>query len=309
MNPTPRKAIIAGGSGFLGRELATLLNDSGWETVILTRNPDTYRGAGRAVQWDGSSLGPWTTALNGAEVLINLAGKNVNCRPTAENQRQILESRVDSVRVLGDALRTLNHPPATWIQASSLAIYGDAGETICDESARVAPDYPANVCIAWEAALGKAALPKQRVVILRIGFVLGATEGALPFLATLAKLGLGGRIGDGRQWISWLHIADMLRIFRLCIEDESLAGIIHATGPTPVRNAELMQAIRETVGGPFQHISPPAPAWAVKIGAPIVGSDPTIALTGRNCIPKKLTEQNFTFHHTDLNAAINHLLK
>ena len=306
IDPKP-KAILAGGSGFLGRELATTLNDRGWETVVLTRNPARYRGAGRAIAWDGQTVGAWATELEGAQLLVNLAGKNVNCRPTPANRRAILESRVDSVRVLGKALRSVEVPPTTWIQASSLAIYGDAGDTICDESARVAEEWPANVCTAWEAALGEAALPHQRLVILRIGFVLGRRDGALPFLRTLARWGLGGRIGHGKQWISWLHIADLNRIFLRCLEDESLAGIFHATGPHPLTNAEMMRTIRHDVGGPFEHLSPPAPAWAVRIGAPMIGSDPTIALTGRHCLPGKLSRLGFTFHHPDFAAALRQL--
>ncbi|NNE90439.1 MAG: TIGR01777 family protein [Verrucomicrobiales bacterium] len=307
-NSTSKRIILAGGSGFLGRELAAHLESrGGYEPVILTRNPDGYEGAGRAVFWDGKTLeNELRTEIERAAAIINLAGKNVNCRPSEKNREEILTSRTDSVRVLGEAVRNVNEPPPVWIQASSLAIYGDAGDAICDESARVDEGFPANVCTAWEEELGKAILPNIRWAALRIGFVLGKDDGALPFLAKLVKLGLGGSIGNGKQWISWIHLDDMIAQLVEALENPAISGIYNATGPNPVTNADLMTTLRRILNRPW---SPPAPAFAVRIGAPILDSDPEIALTGRRCIPKRLTEAGFEFRHPDLESALRDILK
>lgn len=304
-HPTSKRIILAGGSGFLGRALAAKLEGLGAEPVVLSRTPNRYNGAGRALFWDGRTLaGDWKTEIDGAEAIINLTGKNVNCRPTARNREVILQSRVDSVCLLGQAVRAVRSPPAVWIQASSLAIYGDAGDRVCDEKAPVAGGYPANVCTAWETELTRATLPEMRAVVMRIGFVLGTNGGALPFLARLVKFGLGGSIGSGSQWISWLHIDDMLALFGKALENPAIAGAYNATVPNPARNRELMRTLRRVLKRPW---SPPAPAFLVKIGAPLLGSDPTVALTGRRCIPARLTEMGFTFSHPDLEPALRDL--
>ena len=303
-----KRIVIAGGSGYLGRRLARLLVERGDEVCILTRRPDLDGDTNwREVKWDGASLdGDWLGELEGVDVLVNMTGKNVNCRATRANQEEILNSRVDSVRVLGRALASVMRPPKVWVQASSLAIYGDAGDRICDESARLAEPWPANVCTAWEAALGEALLPCMRWVTLRIGFVIGAGGGALPFLAGLAKWGLGGAIGNGRQWISWLHEEDMDEILLRAIDDEEMCGVFNVTGPEPVTNAELMRQLRSALGRPW---SPPVPKPAVYLGAWLVGSDPVVGLTGRRCIPKKLGEEGFEFRHPDLGDALREIYR
>ncbi len=306
MTMTHKRIILAGGSGFLGRALAAkLVKRGGYDPVILTRSPENYKGAGRAVHWDGQTVADeWKMEIDGAHAVINLAGKNVNCRPTAQNKKEILESRTDSVRVLGEAIRLVKTPPPIWIQTSSLAIYGDAKDRICDEAAKVNNEWPANVCIAWEEELGRALLPGIRWAVLRIGFVLGKDEGALPFLAKLVKCGLGGSIGNGRQWISWLHIDDMIALFMEALENSEFAGVYNATNRNAVTNAELMKTLRKILHRPW---SPPAPAFAVRIGAPILGSDPVIALTGRRCVSKHLNDHGFTFKHPDLEPALHDL--
>jgi len=299
------RIIIAGGSGFLGTTLATQLAKMNYEPVILTRNPKNYTGMGRAIDWDGKTIAEnWLAEIEGSHALINLAGKNVNCRPGKANREAILQSRIQSVDVLGKAVRLVPHFPKIWVQAGSLAIYGNAGSRICDEAGKVATDYPANVCINWESALGSAIRPEMRWVNLRIGFVLGQEGGALPFLARLTRLGLGGRIGNGNQYISWLHIEDMIRIFIEAIENPKMTGTYNATSPNPVTNREFMQQLRKTLRRPW---TPPAPALAVKIGAPLLNSDPQIALTGRRCLPARLLSEGFSFNHPDLTNSLKNI--
>ena len=306
-DPSKKRAVLAGGSGFLGQALAKRLVEQDWDVVLLTRSPANYKGEGKPVYWDGKTFETsWADFLEGADALVNLAGKNVNCRPTRANRELVMSSRIDSVRVLGDALRKTYRPPKVWVQASSLAIYGDAGNRVCDESGFV-PDsgYPVDVCVAWEEELGRAVRPGMRWSLLRIGFVLGKNGGALPFLASLARFGLGGKIGNGRQWISWIHLEDMLRIFLEAIGSDKIEGVVNATGLQPVTNAEFMSALRRAVRRPFGFS---APGWAVRIGAWILNSDPEIALTGRRCLPLRIHRTGFQFEFQELENALKNIL-
>lgn len=300
------RVIIAGGSGFLGTALAGTLARRGYDPVILTRRPENYDGVARAIFWDGKSLDQeWVSELEGARALVNLTGKHVNCRQNRRNREEILRSRVDSVRVLGEALRLVYRPPEVWVQATSLAIYGDAGDRVCDESGFIPDEYPTDVCRAWEEALGEAIRPEMRWVAMRIGFVLGENGGALPTLSRLAKFGLGGRIGSGEQWISWIHLDDMMRLFLEAIENDHIYGICNATGLQPVKNKEFMAALRKALGAPF---GIPTPAWLMRLAAPVIGADPDLALNGRRGLPCRIHGLGFTFRHQDLDAAMRDLL-
>ncbi len=304
---TRERVVLAGGSGFLGKHLTQTLVDRNYEVIVLTRNPDTYTGAGKAVLWDGISYDEnWAHHLNEATALINLAGKNVNCRQTKANREKILRSRVEAVEALGDALLKTYRPPAVWVQAGSLAIYGNAGDTVCTEAAFVPDEYPTDVCVTWEEALGKAIRPEMRWAMLRIGFVLGNDGGALPTLAGLARAGLGGKIGSGRQWISWIHIDDMMKLFLDAVENPATHGIYNATGMQPVTNAEFMGTLRETLGVPF---GIPAPAPLVRLASPILGADPDLALNGRRGLPSRIHGQGFHFRFQDLDEALADLLR
>ncbi|MDF1859389.1 MAG: TIGR01777 family oxidoreductase [Verrucomicrobiales bacterium] len=303
---TKERVVLAGGSGFLGKALAGHLHRSGYDVVVLTRNPKRYDGAGRALFWNGETVEEhWRVELEGAKALVNLAGKNVNCRQTKANREEILRSRVLPTETLGNALRLVYRVPEVWVQAGSLAIYGNAGNRVCDESAFIPDEYPTDVCIAWEEVLGRAVRPEMRWAMLRIGFVLGRDGGALPALANLARLGLGGAIGGGKQWISWIHIDDMVRLFREAIENPAVYGIFNATGLQPVPNREFMVALRNTLNVPF---GLPAPAPLVRLGAPLMGADPDLALNGRRGLPVKIHGHGFRFRFHELDDALADLL-
>jgi len=258
------------------------------------------------VRWDGRTAEkPWVCELEGAVALVNLAGKSVECRRTESNRAEILRSRVDSCDVLGTALRQVYRPPAVWVQAASLAIYGNAGDRLCGESAFIPDEFPTDVCIAWEEALGRAIRPEMRWAVLRIGLVLGRDGGALPKLARLARLGLGGRIGSGRQWISWIHLEDMTRLFLEAIRNPAIHGICNATGLQPVTNAEFMNTLRRTLRMPF---GLPSPAWLVRLGAPLLDTDPDLALNGRRGLPCRIHGLGFRFRHHELATALADLL-
>ena len=293
------KVVVAGGSGALGRRLCADLASTGHEVVVLTRRPRP--GPHRQVEWDGRTAGRWREELEGSAV-VNLAGELVDRRPTEANIALLTTSRVEPTRALVEASRGLARPVPVWVQASTLAIYGDAGDVLLDESATPAdgPPQMAGVARAWEAAVDGA--NAERVVVLRTGIVLDNDTPALDRLRSLARWGLGGRVGPGTQWISWVHVDDWLSIVRTALAPESsLAGVLHATGPEPARNADLMAALRRSARRPA---APPTPELLVRLGAVLLRTDPALALTGRRAVPSRLLEAGFRFTFTDLDAAL-----
>jgi uncharacterized protein (TIGR01777 family) len=297
------KVVVAGGSGGLGRRVCADLGGRGHDIVVLTRAA-RQGSAYRQVEWDGKTVGSWAAELTGAAV-INLCGAIVDRAPTVANVALLTRSRVEPTTALVQAAERLKTPPVAWIQMSTLAIYGDAGDAVLDESARPA-DGPAQmpgVARPWEEAV--VGVRAARLVTLRTGIVLDPLTPALKRLARLVRLGLGGRIGTGRQWVSWLHFADFQAIIRACLDDDALAGIVHATSPNPVTNAELMSGLRQVLHRPA---APPTPAWLLSVGAFVLGSDPALALTGRRCVPGALTSAGFEFGFPDLGPALRDVL-
>lgn len=299
------KVVLAGGSGALGRRIASDLSARGDEVVVLTRRIRPELPYRQAV-WDGRTVGAWRDELAGA-ALINLAGELVDRRPTAPNIALLTASRVDPTRALAAAAAGLAEPLRVWVQLSTLAIYGDAGEPVLDESAPLAdgPPQMAGVAKAWEAA-ASAAPDDIRQVILRTAVVLDRGTPALDRLVAVVKWGLGGRIASGRQWTSWLHIDDLLAIVRLSLDDPDVAGVVHATAPQPVRNADLMAALRAALHRPAW--APPTPAWAVRVGSVLLRTDPLLALTGRRAVPQRLIDWGFEFRHPSIDGALADLL-
>jgi len=297
------KVVLAGGSGALGRRLAADLQGRGHEVVVLTRRPRS--GPYRQVAWDGRTVGPWASELAGSAV-VNLAGELVDRRPTPANVELLTRSRVEPTRALVDAARTLPAPLPVFVQMSTLAIYGDAGERLLDESAPPAdgPPQMAGVARAWEAAVD--GVTAERVAVLRTAVVLDRDTPALDRLLGLARWGLGGRIGDGRQWVSWLHVDDWLAVVREVLAPAAapLTGVVHVTSPNPVRNAELMAAFRAVT---HRLPAPPTPAVLARLGALLLRTDPALALTGRRAAPARLLAQGFQFAHPDLPGALTDL--
>jgi uncharacterized protein (TIGR01777 family) len=296
------RVVLAGGNGALGRRIAADLAARGDDIVVLSRSPDS-RGPGRQLRWDGAGAGPWATELAGA-ALINLAGELVDVRPTPANIESLTSSRVRPTRALRQAAAGLATPPAVWIQMSTLAIYGDAGAAILDEGSAPAdgPAQMAGVARAWETAAKGVTAGRQ--VVLRTAVVLDRGTPAYARLASVTRWGLGGRMGSGNQWISWLHIEDFLAIIRFCLDDQALAGVVHATSPEPVTNADLMAAFRRSEHRPA---APPTPAWLLRLGAALMRTDPALALTGRRCVPARLAGLGFGFRYPDIDAALKAL--
>lgn len=308
------KVVIAGGTGSLGRTLASSLVADGHEVVVLTRTPgrNPTRGA-TEVGWDPSDVAPWAHALDspGEIAVVNLAGKLVDCRPTEANVRALRESRVRATEALVAASLRSARPIDRWLQASTTAIYGDAGERRIDETT---PDpttglpQMTGIVLPWEAAARGARAARKTTI--RTSIVLDRNTPALNRLLLPAKLGFGGAIAGGRQWFSWIHIDDWIRIARAALGlDPSLdlpdAPVI-AAAPNPVRNADLMRSLREAVGAP---IGLPTPEFALRLASVGLRTDPLLALTGRHTTSSVLAERGFDFRFPELGGALADLIR
>ena len=263
-----RRLVIAGGSGFIGRALAREFTARGFAVVVLTRTPHPREDGVLEIPWDGVGAGAWAELLEGAEAVINLAGKSINCPHTPANLRDITASRVDSVQAIAAALGRAEKAPCVWVQASAVAFYGDTGAEVCGENAPVGNDTLAKVCRQWEGAFAAAKASQTRKVILRIGLVLGRDGGALPALSKLTRGFLGGAAGGGRQYVSWIHLADLVAMFVAVVEDAKLTGTFNAVGPRAVTNSEPMRELRRVLHRPW---CPPAPGAGGKTGGLAVG--------------------------------------
>ena len=299
-----KRVVLAGGSGFLGRALAKELLARNYEVVVLTRSPRKQADGLQDVLWDGKNSGEWIRFLGGAKAVVNLAGRNIKCRYTPDNLRELTASRVDSVHAIAAAMGRVTHPPHVWVQAGAIGFYGDPEGRLCDENSPAGSDPLAGICQPWEDAFNSASAPKTRRVLLRIGFVLGRDGGALPILAGLAKWFLGGTVGSGEQFISWIHVGDLSRMFIEAVERDELAGTFNAVGPNPVTNGEFMRELRRALHRPW---SPPAPEWAVKLGSRLMGTEPSLALTGCRAVPKRFVEAGFKFQFPELPGAMKNL--
>jgi uncharacterized protein (TIGR01777 family) len=300
------KAILAGGSGLIGRALARKLIKLGWDVVILSRSPSGNM-TGREVLWNGETGGAWTAELEGAAALVNFAGRNLNCVFTLENSREILDSRVHAVRALGKAVAKCKKPPAVWVQCSATGYYGSNGLGLCYEDSPEGEDFLAEVCIQWEAALNFLELPSTRRVVLRLGVVLDLQGGIYPPLARLTKRFLGGTAGSGQQGISWMHMNDTVEVFVQSIQNSAMTGAYNVCAPDPVTNEDFMRTLRHSLIRPW---APRAPAFVVKwVARKFMETDPQLVLGGRSCTPSRLLEQGFPFEFPDLTAALRDLAK
>lgn len=308
---TSQAVVIAGGSGFLGVSLASHLHEAGYSTIILSRNAPRVDGPWRHVKWDARSPGDWCQVLNGAAALVNLVGRSVDCIKTPDHRDEILRSRVEATRVLGDAMRTIDSPPPVWVQMSTAHIYGDPPDVVCTEDSPFGYGLAPDVGRAWENEFSASVLPSQRGVILRTSFVVGkdrgAGGGALSRLRTLVRLGLGGTVGSGKQGMSWIHETDMNRLFEQAITNHAMSGAYIASSPNPVSQRDFMKQLRAAVGMP---IGLPAFEWMVRIGAPLLmRTDPELALYGRYVVSKRLKQEGFEFQFPQLVDAIADLLQ
>ncbi|MCO5950931.1 TIGR01777 family oxidoreductase [Mucilaginibacter flavidus] len=302
-----KKIVLAGGNGYLGTVLAGYYKDKAEEIVILSRHEKQTDGNVRTVTWDGKTAGKWTAELVNADMLVNLCGKNVNCRYTEKNKSEIFASRLLPTELLGQVIHDLYEPPKLWINLSSATIYRHAEDGPQDEATgEIGTGFSVDVCNAWEAAFYKYETPKTRKVALRMGIVLGRSDSVFPRLLNLVKLGIGGMQGNGEQYVSWVHEHDAARSTEWLMEHPGLNGIVNCTAPIPVKNAELMHIIRKTYGMP---LGLPAPKWLLEIGSVVIGTETELILKSRWVLPKRLLDSGFKFEFETAEAAVNDILR
>ncbi len=296
------KLILVGGNGFLGRHLAAHFRAQDYQVVSISRT-----GLGD-VRWDARTLGPWAQELEGADLLVNLAGRSVDCRYTAANRRAILASRTDSTRVLGAAVAACARPPQVWLNSSTATIYADtpgAAPANTEATGVVGEGFSVEIARAWEAAFNACPTPGTRKVMLRTAIVLGADGGALPVMARLARLGLCTPQGSGQQWISWLHVADFCRAVEFLAKVDNLSGPVNLCAPHPLRNGEFNALLARAVR-PLLRL--PQPRWLLEIGAFGLRTEAELLLKSRKVYPERLLAAGFRFEYEWCETAVGELL-
>ena len=300
-----KKLVIAAGTGFLGNVLINHFKDTAEDIVVLTRGRAATKNNVRYITWDAKSMTGWERELEGADVLINLAGKSVDCRYTEENKNEIMASRIDSTVVLGKAIKQCANPPKQWLNSSTATIYRHSTDKQMDEYAgETGHDFSMNVAKVWERAFFEADVPATMQTALRTSIVLGKNGGAFVPLKRLAGFGFGGSQGSGTQFVSWIHEADFARAVEFIIT-QKMEGVVNVVSPTPVHNTDFMAALRKAIHMPF---GIPMPEALLKFGAKIIGTETELVLKSRNVIPKRLTESGFVFEHGELGRALRELV-
>jgi uncharacterized protein (TIGR01777 family) len=300
------RIVIPGGSGQVGRLLARHFLAQGHAVTVLTRRPSSVN-PWREVGWDGAGAGEWVTELEGADVCINLAGRSVNCRYTAENRQEIYDSRIGPTKLLGEVMAGMSDPPKLWLNSSTATIYRHSLDRAMDEATGElggnepgAPEtwnFSIRVAKDWERAFFEARLPRTRQVAMRSAVTFSADAGGIfEVLSRLVRSGLGGTNGSGQQMVSWVHGADFCRAVDLLIADESFDGVVNIASPNPLPNAEFMRVLRRAWGVP---IGLPATAWMIEIGSFLMRTESELVLKSRYVVPGRLEAAGFQFQHAD----------
>lgn len=297
------KIVVAGGTGFIGEPLVRRLIERGHDVAVLTRNPAKV-DAGRGVRWDGRTQGEWSEEAATADAIVNLAGENVGeGRWTEERKRRLIGSRLDATHALVEALKRAPHRERTLVNASGISIYGARKDEIVDESAARGEGFLAELADRWEAA-AREAEPFARIVILRLGVVLAPEGGALKKMLLPFKLGVGGPIGSGKQWMSWIDREDALRLMEWAIENDSARGVYNATAPEPVQNRDFVRALGRALHRPAFM---PAPAFALRLAFGQMAEE--ALLTGQRAVPKRAESEGFRFESPSLDGAFGKMLR
>ncbi|HTV47303.1 MAG TPA: TIGR01777 family oxidoreductase [Phycisphaerae bacterium] len=308
-----KRIILAGGSGFLGHALAAHFQKSDYEIIVLTRSPKPVVNGFREVAWDVVSPGDWVSELDGAAAVINLAGRSVNCRYNSRNRKLIMESRVESTRLIGEAISICKQPPPIWLNSSTATIYKHNFGPAWDESGAIGgtPEardiFSVEVATAWEQTFNEARTPGTRKVALRTAMVLGNGKNSIfPVLQKLVRYGLGGKMCDGRQFVSWIHETDFCRAVEWLMTHDELSGAVNIAAPNPVTNVQMMEEFRHVFHRSF---GLPAPTWLMEIGAVFMRTEMELVVKSRRVAPRRLIESGFEFRFPILRQALEDLRK
>jgi len=315
MRARPLRIVLPGGSGQVGTILATYFQSQGHDVVVLARS--TSPAPWRIVHWDGTAANRWTEELENADLVLNLAGRNVNCRYNDANRREIKESRTRTTRLLGEAIGRLTHPPKIWMNASTATIYRHALDRPMDEATGEfggnEPDAPStwkfsiDVATSWEKEFFAANTPATRKIALRSAMVMSPDrDGIFDTLLRLVRFGLGGASGSGKQFVSWIHDQDFLRSIQYLMDHDDLDGAINIASPNPLPNAEFMADLRKAWG---TRVGLPASAWMLELGAVFLRTETELILKSRRVIPGRLLAHGFQFDFPEWNVAAHDLVK
>lgn len=295
------KIIIAAGTGFLGRNLENYFLDKNYEVKILTRNPKRKN----EIFWDAKTIGIWKDELEHADVLINLAGKSVDCRYNDKNRKEIYNSRIDSTRVLQSAIDECQNLPKIWLNAGSATIYVHSETHLnTEKNGIIGDDFSMNICKSWEKEFFKIENENVRKVALRTSIVLGKNGGAFPKFKQISKLGLGGKQGRGNQLMSWIHIDDFCEAVNFIIENENFEGAINITAPKSLSNEDMMGQIRKKIKVSF---GIPSPVWLLELASVFIKTETELMLKSRNVYPEILLENDFKFRYDTFEKALEEL--
>jgi uncharacterized protein (TIGR01777 family) len=295
------KIVIAGGTGFLGEALTAFFEKENYQVMILTRNPILPNH----VLWDARTAGSWRNEIEGADVLINLTGKSVDCRYSEKNKAAIYASRIESTNILQKVVAQCQNPPKVWLNSSSATIYMHAENVLMKEADGITgDDFSMNICKSWERAFFDETNERTRKVALRTSIVLGNSGGAFPKLKMITRLGLGGMQGLGTQKFSWIHLDDFCEAVAFIIKNESIIGVVNVTSPEPVRNENLMTIMRRMSGIPF---GINAPKVILELAAVFMQTETELLLKSRNVFPEILLKSGFEFKYRNIAEAVKNL--
>lgn len=292
-----KKIVIAGGTGFIGKYFSKHFSKLGYQVFIISRQE-------KSISWNDEKR--IIDALENAEMLINLAGKSVNCRYNKKNQEQIINSRVETTKILGEAILKCNKPPQLWINSSTATIYRHAIDRPMTESTgEIGTGFSVNVAKKWEKIFFEFQLSNTRQIALRMAIVLGKEGGVVKPLTNLVRFGLGGKQGSGNQMFSWIHIEDLFGIILFLQSEKELSGVFNCSSPSPIDNQTLMKLLRKTMK---VNIGLPSPEWMLKIGAVLIGTETELILKSRWVIPEKLVKNGYNFKYPKIDEALNDIL-